>query len=88
MATCASILAWRIPWTGDPGGLQSMGLQRVGHDCSDLAGMHCCWDHRYTVALPTATMGNTAFPLNLFLSCGDIIEVQHCVSLRGTTVLI
>ena len=27
-----STLAWRIPWTGEPGGLQSMGLQRVGHD--------------------------------------------------------
>ena len=27
-----SILAWRIPWTEEPGGLQSMGLQRVGHD--------------------------------------------------------
>ena len=32
MATHSSILAWRIPWTGDPGGLQSTGLQRVGHD--------------------------------------------------------
>ena len=28
----SSILAWRIPWTEEPGGLQSMGLQRVGHD--------------------------------------------------------
>jgi len=32
MATHFSILAWRIPWTEDPGRLQSMGLQRVGHD--------------------------------------------------------
>ena len=32
MATHSSILAWRIPWTGELGGLQSMGLQRVGHD--------------------------------------------------------
>ena len=32
MATHSSILAWRIPWTEGPGGLQSMGLQRVGHD--------------------------------------------------------
>ena len=31
MATHSSILAWKIPWTGEPGGLQSMGLQRVGH---------------------------------------------------------
>ena len=32
MATHSSILAWRIPWTEEPGGLQSLGLQRVGHD--------------------------------------------------------
>ena len=32
MATHSSILAWSIPWTEEPGGLQSMGLQRVGHD--------------------------------------------------------
>ena len=31
MATHSSILAWRIPWTEKPGGLQSMGLQRVRH---------------------------------------------------------
>ena len=31
-ATHSSILAWRIPWTEEPAGLQSMGLQRVGHD--------------------------------------------------------
>ena len=32
MATRSSILAWRIPWTEEPGGLQSIGLQRVGPD--------------------------------------------------------
>ena len=32
MATHSSILAWRIPWTEEPGGLQSMGLQRVRQD--------------------------------------------------------
>ena len=32
MATHFSILAWRISWTKEPGGLQSMGSQRVGHD--------------------------------------------------------
>ena len=33
-ATHSSILAWRIPWTEEPGGLQSMGSQTVGHDCA------------------------------------------------------
>ena len=37
MATHASVLAWRIPGTGEPGGLPSMGSHRVGHDWSDLA---------------------------------------------------
>ena len=31
-ATHSSILAWRIPWTEDPGGIQSMGSQSIGHD--------------------------------------------------------
>ena len=38
MATHSSILAWRIPWTEEPGGLQSMRMPRVGHD----------WVHTYT----------------------------------------
>ena len=38
MATHSSILAWEIPWTEGPGGLQSKGLQRVGHN----------WTHTHT----------------------------------------
>ena len=37
MATHSSILAWRTPWTEDPGGLQTLGSQRVGHVGSNLA---------------------------------------------------
>ena len=36
MATHSSMLAWSIPWTEEPGELQSMGLQRAGHDSRDL----------------------------------------------------
>ena len=36
MATHSSVLAWRIPGTGEPGGLPSLGLHRVEHDRSDL----------------------------------------------------
>ena len=39
MATHPGILTWRIPWTEEPGGLQSIGSQRVGHNWSNLA---CC----------------------------------------------
>ena len=40
MATHPNILAWRIPWTEEPGGLQSMGSQRVRPDSGDLACTH------------------------------------------------
>ena len=39
MVTHSSVLAWRIPGTGEPGGLLSMGSHRVGHDWSDLAAV-------------------------------------------------
>ena len=39
MASHSSVLAWRIPGTGEPGGLPSMGSHRVGHDWSDLAAV-------------------------------------------------
>ena len=40
MAIHSSILAWRIPWTEEPGGLQPTGSQKVERDLSDLACMH------------------------------------------------
>ena len=40
MATHSSILDWRIPWTEEPNGLQSIRLQRTGYDWSNLACMH------------------------------------------------
>ena len=40
MATHSSILAWEVPWTEEPGRLQSMWSQRVGYDRSNLAHMH------------------------------------------------
>ena len=43
MATHSSVLAWRIPRMGEPGGLPSMGLHRVGHDWSDLAAAAASW---------------------------------------------
>jgi len=40
MATHSSILAWRIPWTEEPGGLQFMGSQRAGHDWVTITQCH------------------------------------------------
>ena len=50
MATHSSALAWRVPGTGEPGGLPSLGSHRVGHDWSDLAAaaaaaaLRMCWN--------------------------------------------
>ena len=44
MATHSSILAWRIPWTEEPGGLQSMESQRVGHDWAMNTHTPLWWD--------------------------------------------
>ena len=51
MATHSSVLAWRIPGTGEPCGLSPMGLHRVGHDWSDLAAAvaaysTCKWEKK------------------------------------------
>ena len=49
MATHSNILAWKIPWTQEPGGLQYIGLQRVRHDCM------CTHTHTHTHAHTTPT---------------------------------
>ena len=61
MATHSSVLAWRIPGIGEPGGVPSMGLHRAGHDWSNLAaaaaaytvGSHAVWFVFHTVHLLT-----------------------------------
>ena len=59
-ATHSSVLAWRIPGTGEPGGLPSMGSHRVGHDWSDLAAAAAAaWkiSHAEAHLSPWATAG-------------------------------
>ena len=45
MATHSSTLAWKIPWTEEPGRLWSMGSQRVGHDWATSVSFSAKWDH-------------------------------------------
>ena len=56
MATHSSVPAWRIPGTGEPGGLPSMGSHRVGHDCSDLAAAAAA------AGLPCPPLGDLSDP--------------------------
>ena len=67
MATHSSVLVWRIPGTGEPGGLPSMGSHRVGHDWSDLA--------RETV-VGCAMRSRTFF----WLAGGEVTRGQHLQS--------
>ena len=71
MATHFNILACRIPWTEEPGGLQPIGLQRVGHDWSDLA-------HTPTEKKTTHKLG-FSFP-DGFLVALTLFDVLLCLT--------
>ena len=58
MATHSSVLGLRIPGTGEPGGLPSMGSHRVGHDCSDLAAAAAA-----VCLLPAINVQHISYPL-------------------------
>ena len=57
MATHSIVLTWRIPGTGEPGGLSSMGSHRVGHDWSDLAAAAAAGYLNYTVRIYSKSIG-------------------------------
>ena len=50
VVTHSSILAWRIPWTEEPGGLQSLGSERVRRDLATKQEQHCSYQTEMTVA--------------------------------------
>ena len=56
MATCSSILAWKIPWTEEPGGLQYMGSQRVRHEL--VTKLQPCLTEPESVIFRSAGLGS------------------------------
>ena len=72
MATHSSILAWRIPWTAEPGQLQSIGSQRVRHDRSNLA---CTGTHIY---LSVFDCGGSWLLRGLVSSCSTQGRLSGC----------
>ena len=81
MATHSSILAWRIPWTEEPGGLQSMGSQRVGHDRVTHAFLHL-WKGQHVI-LACSLTSSSCLTLHGILyprvSCwGTACSLWHC----------
>ena len=85
MATHSSILAWRIPGTGEPGRLLSMGLHRVGHDCSDLAAAAASF---FCIIFPTTeNIHHNSFNLGIcpeytFHLINDILLLFHILLLQ------
>ena len=57
MATHSSVLVWRMPGTGEPGGLPSMGSHRVGHDWSDLAAAAATYIYYFHLKMTILTKG-------------------------------
>ena len=76
MATHSSVLAWRIPWTQEPGGLLSTGSHRVGHDWSDLAAS---W---FSTSLPVSSV-----PLQLTFHPMCLMEPKLCLDHSYVSVL-
>ena len=101
MATQSNILAWRIPWTEEPGGLQSMGLQRFGHDwvtntCTWQWWYHCGIKLQWRPLLPSYksapkqhiyALGNSsASPLDIVSGHKSFLEHGNCLSIQNSKV--
>ena len=71
MATHSSVLAWRVPGTGQPGGLLSMGSHRVRHDWSDLAAAEAALYH---------SILNLPLPMSFILSCFHVTNLYPFIS--------
>ena len=83
MANRSSVLAWRIPGTGEPGGLPSMGSHRVGHNWSDLAAAAAGWGifvYR-NVIFPVSLLGDL-----LYSDFYDIIWSCICLGIMIFTI--
>ena len=89
MATHSNILAWRIPWTGEPGGLPSLGSHRVGHNWSDFTtaalylkkhNVYLNFKIFYCLKMPTIIWDFSK--LYLFASRGFPIDAEDCWLIR------
>ena len=84
MATHSSVIAWRIPGMGEPGGLPSMGSHRVGHDWSDLAASG------YDKVLhkpPNFIWKHCIYIYAFFFFFSHLTMLTGCSGLRGSSLL-
>ena len=84
MATHSSVLAWTIPGTGEPGGLPSMGLHRVGHDWSDLAAA-AVKVHAYLVVSDSLQPHELYLPSSSEIILARILEWVAISFFRGSS---
>ena len=85
MATHSSVLAWRIPGTGEPDGLLTMGSHRVGHDWSDLAAAtaaECSGVNNTFFNSPTPT-GSPAIQFSSDTNC---LKLMQTPQLKGSVL--
>ena len=103
MATHSSVLAWRVPGTGEPGGLLSMGSHRVGHDWSDLAAAadissnlalfyvwedaRVCTDWNHSFAVHLSCLGPASCAFSSWVSSGCVIRVAPAVNCYEAGIL-
>ena len=72
MATHSSVLVWRIPGTGEPGGLPAMGSHRVGHDSRDLAAAAAYRNRLTHIYIPSQEKHLSVF-INILRTCAIIL---------------
>ena len=75
MAAHSSVVAWRIPWTEEPGGLQSMGLQRVGQDSA-------AEDETVISEVKTVKFLNTRSVISWHFNLGQTVNLSYTVTSR------
>ena len=93
MATHSSILAWRIPWTEESGGLQSTGLQRVGHNWATSLSLSSIYEginqmHKYDLRLFAGVPWSSSITLFLYFSKNKtIITISSLKTKIGSAVM-
>ena len=89
MATHSSVLAWRIPGTGEPAGLPSMGSHRVGHDWSDLAAAAAAAKQQMSMffTLKDFPCFHRTKTLSTFISISEHLLPIFCMTLASWQVL-
>ena len=81
MATHSSVLAWRIPGMGEPGGLPSMGSHRVGHDWSNLAAVAAAAEYK----LSTLILGDLCWWFSTISNVNLLLKRTHLLGVGITS---